>query len=285
MNGVDDALDVDRRELAAVVVGQQSGGGLGHYHAGGPGLLEREAVLEDEVGALREQPMRRVGALDDEHHYLRHIVEPACERVRAYASGEHGAVGYLACGQHRGLDVLWHAAGMQRRHFQAVDVGRAREQVSAHCRHLVGLHYDVGAEGFGLDREVHYHRCGRRGVLIGERLNGVGVHAAVAYGVDDALAYQFYSRMRHYRHRRHAAVGYERAHPFCHIGFHAYLIDKMILFCKSSVLRPNGKNKRLRFLLFQRGRSGAARPGPLQRAAYCVAKGRLSARNMPSFAP
>ena len=226
LNGLDNALHVHRGELHAVVVRQQSGCRLGHDNAVGASLLKREAVFQYEVGTLTEQLARGFGTLYDEHHYLRHVIKPASQREGVYAAREHGAVGYLACGQHAGLDVLRHAPRAQRRHLQLLNVGHAVEQVSAHGRHLVGLFHYVGAEGLCLYREVHYHRRRRRGVLGSQRLYGVGVHAAVAHGVDNAPSYQFDTRMRHYGHGGNAAAGYQRAHPFCHVDFHKQRVGR-----------------------------------------------------------
>lgn len=123
-------------------------------------------------------------------------------------------------GQQVGLEILRHAACAERRHLQTGYVAGAAEHVPPDGRHLVGLEGDVGAEGFSLNGEVHYHCGGSRAVASGQRPDGVEVHLAVAHGVDHAVPCHLDAWMGHNGHCRHLVALDDGLGPFGHVYLH-----------------------------------------------------------------
>lgn len=113
-----------------------------------------------------------------------------------------------------------HAAVAQRRNLQTGYVVGTAQQASPDSRHLVWLEGDVGAEGFGLNREVHYHRGGSRVIAFGQCPYGVEVHLAVAHGINDAPPCHLNSGMSHYGQGRHLSAADDGLNPFGHVNVH-----------------------------------------------------------------
>ena len=79
---------------------------------------------------------------------------------------------------------------------------------------------DLGAESLRLDGQVHDHGRGQRGITLGERQHGAGMHLAVGNRIADAVSDEFDSRVGHDRERRAVRGGNQLPDPLFHVPFH-----------------------------------------------------------------
>ena len=196
-------------------------------------LLEADVnykVVKDFVSKVSE---RCVGAevlesLTPAQQVIKIVNEELCGYIQQAArqgkgaddSGQDGTVGDARTGLLNGLDVDTGAARADGRDGQSFRRRLIGEDAPHYGGHLVVREADLGAEAFGLHRQIHQTHGGAGGDPLGHQLHAAGLERTAGDQVPYGDAHELHGGKGEHGSRLFGGGRLERVHPFIHVAFH-----------------------------------------------------------------